>query len=595
MIAGTAARARAETCSFSESTAAWGYGVFGDAQTLMTNGTVTVVTPSRFKTANYIDVGVWVDDALLSAGSDVPQKVLTYFEHANCIYGAGVNQNDGTGSHDVSLRIAGNKIRRFTRTAGKPPGASGYWLQQTHREFNAAIAALGTNAPKVNLLFSGAAYVDLKMRATGTWYWRPEGGASNGIGQGQALVGVTVANYENTATRPNNEDWWGVVAAHELGHATGSGHLLTYFATMCCDTDTIADYTDAQKASSPSRNFGVAQVTWNATSALDTATGDSYADPYQSTPDPYLGQTWSYPQIHGFLVPYAFPDATLRRYTGVPCSGSSCTGWQPIDDDREIAQTVASVGSIYKLRTSGEIDVYTGTPCAGTRCTGWLLLDNNPRSTAIAAMGTTLYQLHDTGAIWRKDLASGWQLIDNNGATTAIAAGVAGMFQLHADGTVWKFTGAPCTATACPGWTKIGLGGAAALAVGSVLYQLRTDGSIHAYLTGTTWLKLDANPATVAIAAAGASLYQLHDSGAIWRYTSTPCGTSCPHWQKLDNNAASVGIATDGAELYQVHATGAVWRYTGTPCTSSACPGWQKLDATGADAIVSGAGLLEQR
>lgn len=595
LAAGTSS-ARAETCKFSEGTP--GYGASGNSAAMIANGSVSVTTPSTFKTPYYIDVGVWVDDALLAFGADAPQKALNYFEHTNCIYGAGVNGSDGSGTHNVSLRIAGNRLRRFVRTAGPPPGGppgwNGYWTQQTHREFAAAIAALGPSAPKVNLLVSGARYVEIKIESDGTYSWDASGGASNGTGQGQALIGVNPGFWRNTTAQPNNEDWQGVLAAHEIGHSTGGKHLSQYFATMCCN-EPLA-YTAAQKTMSPSRMFSVPPVTWNQISALDAATGDAESDPFQSTPDPYTNQTWSYPQVHDFLTPYTFPDATLRRYTGLPCVGSSCVGWEPIDDDQSVAQTVAADGRLYKLRTNGAIYQYTWLPCFGITCQGWIPLDVGTQTKAIAATGTTLYKMHANGSIWR--FTSGtWQMLDNNGATTAIVAGLAGFFQLHADGTVWRSTGAACTATACPGWQLIA-SGAVSLVAASDLYMQRADGSIYRNTSGSLWVKLDNNPASVSIVAAGSSLFQLHDTGAIWRYTGVPCtGNSCPGWQKLDNNPATVALAVGGLgfDLYQLHASGAVWRWTFTPCSGNSCPGWQKLDATGATEIITGPGLYQVR
>ena len=103
---------------------------------------------------------------------------------------------------------------------------------------------------------------------------------------------------------------------------------------------------------------------------------------------------------------------------------------------------------------------------------------------------------------------------------------------------IWRYTGTPCAGESCPGWQK-----------------------------------LDNNPATTMIAAAGDQLFQLHNSGRIWRYTGTPCSAeSCPGWQMLDNNPATTMIAAAGGQLYQLHNSGRIWRYTGTPCAGESCP-----------------------
>ena len=98
-------------------------------------------------------------------------------------------------------------------------------------------------------------------------------------------------------------------------------------------------------------------------------------------------------------------------------------------------------------------------------------------------------------------------MLDNNPRATAIAAAGRQLFQLHNDGTLWRYTGAPCTGSACPGWQM-----------------------------------LDDNPQTAA-AAAGDPFYQLHNDGTIWRYTGVPCtGASCPGWWLLDNNPGTKAI-----------------------------------------------------
>jgi peptidyl-Asp metalloendopeptidase len=54
------------------------------------------------------------------------------------------------------------------------------------------------------------------------------------------------------------------------------------------------------------------------------------------------------------------------------------------------------------LHSSGLIWRYTGVPCSGGSCPGWELLDNNPATVAIAVDGSgNLYQLHSSGLIWR--------------------------------------------------------------------------------------------------------------------------------------------------------------------------------------------------
>ena len=79
----------------------------------------------------------------------------------------------------------------------------------------------------------------------------------------------------------------------------------------------------------------------------------------------------------------------------------------------------------------------------------------------------------------------------------------------------------------------------------------------------------------MAIAAVSPWLYQLHNDGEIWWYTGLPCsGDICPGWQRLDNNPKTVAIVAAGVDrdsidfelaLYQLHNDGEIWRYTGPP------------------------------
>jgi hypothetical protein len=167
---------------------------------------------------------------------------------------------------------------------------------------------------------------------------------------------------------------------------------------------------------------------------------------------------------------------------------------------------------------------------------------------------------------------------------------------------IWMYTQTPCTGNSCPGWRKLD-NNPKTVAIAAAgghhdqnLYQLHNDGWIWRY-TGAPcvddscpgWQRLDNNTKTVAIAAAGAQLYQLHNDGWIWRYTGLPCsGDSCPGWQRLDRNSKTVAIAAAGNQLYQLHNDGWIWRYTGTSCDGDNCSGWQRLDNNAKTVAISG-------
>jgi hypothetical protein len=288
-------------------------------------------------------------------------------------------------------------------------------------------------------------------------------------------------------------------------------------------------------------------------------------------------------------------DVTIWHYTGFPCVGSWCPGWQALDNNTRTLRIVAGGGNLYQMHVDGKIWRSTDTPCTGASCPGWELLDDNQHTITIASDGASLYQLHDTGAIWRytgtpcsSTSCPGWQQLDSNPNTAAITADGGYLYQMHSTGLIWRYTGVPCSSSGCPGWQLLDNNPktVSIVAGGSDLYQMHNDGLIWRY-TGVPcsgsgcpgWQLLDNNPSTTAIAADSGYLYQLHNSGLIWRFTGVACSSSgCPGWQLLDNNPATGTIAVDGGNLYQLHKTGLIWRYTGTPCSTAGCPGWQLLD-----------------
>lgn len=295
---------------------------------------------------------------------------------------------------------------------------------------------------------------------------------------------------------------------------------------------------------------------------------------------------------------------SIWQYVGPPCNGTTCAGWQPLDNNPLAIAVVAGGSNVYKLHSDGSIWQHSGS--------GWTELDNNTRAIAIAADSTNLYELHNDGAIWRyvgpacnQGTCPGWQELDNNPAATAIAASGGNFYELHNNGQIWKYTGTPCNGNSCPGWQELDINPLAIsiVADGSNFYQLHNDGSIWRYVgppcsggSCNGWQELNNNTATTSIVASGGNLYELHNNGEIWQYTGTPCnGNSCPGWQKLDNNPLDFAMAADGSNLYELHADGAIWKYTGTPCNGNSCTGWQLLDDNvEAASIAAGGGTVYQ-
>src|ERR1051325_1208729 len=280
-------------------------------------------------------------------------------------------------------------------------------------------------------------------------------------------------------------------------------------------------------------------------------------------------------------------DGKIWRFTGTPCAGSNCPGWQMIDNNPATISIVADGSLLYQLHNTGMIFRFTGTPCNGDHCPGWLRLDNNAATKSIVAANGQLYQLHNNGKIFQftgtpcnGEDCFGWQMLDNNIDTRAIVADTVPLvidplpaaarlrvgtgtvlYQLHKTGKIFRFTGTPCSGDACPGWQM-----------------------------------LDNNQDTKMIVAGDGQLYQMHKTGKIWRYTNTPCnGDSCPGWQMIHNDPRNSLIASDGRLFYRLnvapswqHAVRTIWRFTGTPCSGNTCPGWEKLDRNNFSSQIEG-------
>ena len=352
---------------------------------------------------------------------------------------------------------------------------------------------------------------------------------------------------------------------------------------------------------------------WSAyhTNFHDVSSGTSGS--FSAVPGYDLVTGWGSPNAG--LIDALAPQPTyisIWQYTGTPCSGTSCPGWEALDDNSTTTAIAASGGNLYELHNNGQIWKSTGVACSGSSCPGWTMYDNNPLAVAVVADGSNLYELHSSGTIFKSTgvpcsgtSCPGWTELDDNQLAVAIAASGGNLYELHNSGTIWKWTGVACTGGSCPGWTEIDNNPitVAIAADGGNLYQLHNTGSIWKW-TGAAcsggscpgWTELDNNPLAVAIAASGGNLYELHSSGTIWKSTGVACsGGSCPGWTMLDNNPLGAAIVADGSNLYQLHSSGPIWKWTGVPCSGTSCPGWTEFDDnTATTQIVAGGGQLYQ-
>jgi hypothetical protein len=137
-------------------------------------------------------------------------------------------------------------------------------------------------------------------------------------------------------------------------------------------------------------------------------------------------------------------DGSIWRFSGEPCSGGSCPGWQMLDNNPAATAIAAGTDAVpapfaspivYQLHNDGSIWRSTGAPCSGSSCGGWEWLDNNLNTGMIAANAGGLYQehsalvyqLHFDGSLWRHTgpgggCCTGWEMLDDNPAAKSIIA-----------------------------------------------------------------------------------------------------------------------------------------------------------------------------
>jgi hypothetical protein len=201
----------------------------------------------------------------------------------------------------------------------------------------------------------------------------------------------------------------------------------------------------------------------------------------------------------------------------------------------------------------------------------WLELDDNRNTVEIVTSRSTLLQRHDTGAVYRYvGLPGNWLRLDADPATVQVAADEL--------------------------WTPTLQGPIVELTV----YQRRRDGVILSQRRivrpspgpEQPWVRLDDNPATVDITAAGQRLYQRHADGGVWAYTGTPL----TGWDRIDDGHRAVQIvATDNptswpVALYRLDDDGRIWERL------DLVRDWQELDANPVTSAITAAGsLLYQR
>jgi hypothetical protein len=316
-------------------------------------------------------------------------------------------------------------------------------------------------------------------------------------------------------------------------------------------------------------------------------------------------------------------DGSIWQYTGVPCNGGSCPGWQELDRNSATVQIAAGGGQLYQLHDGwsgvagdspwdNSIWMFTGQPCNASSCPGWVQIGetgwtppHHADTQLINAANGVLVEEQLDGSLWQFTgqpcsgslSCPGWVELDNNQNYDNYVVGAAGLLEQEVDYSIWVYTGPPCTGSYCPGWRQIDGNPNTVLAQCprqvmdcsmtsgvSSAYELWNNGSIWQYIgpecdpTCRGWREMDNNPKTTQITAGG-SLYQMQNDGSIWLSTGIPCnGSYCSGWWEIDNNPAATFIAAGPNTVYEVHGDGSIWQYVGPICNGSVCPGWIELD-----------------
>jgi hypothetical protein len=120
----------------------------------------------------------------------------------------------------------------------------------------------------------------------------------------------------------------------------------------------------------------------------------------------------------------------------------------------------AAAPVLYELHSTGSVWGYTGVPCNGKVCSGWEMLDDETTTIQIAAGNGTLYQRHTDGSVWQwtgavcnGNACNRWTQIGSN-AANILAAG--SNVYLYNQNGLYQFNGEPCTnPSTCPGWIGI--------------------------------------------------------------------------------------------------------------------------------------------
>jgi hypothetical protein len=276
-------------------------------------------------------------------------------------------------------------------------------------------------------------------------------------------------------------------------------------------------------------------------------------------------------------------NGSILRYTGTPCDAYGCPGWEVVDRNPDTIEIAADGDpdpvsrmwkELYQRRTDGSLWRFTGEPCTESSCDGWTL----------EAIGVNHLTFVNGELLVMVTPSSPYYWYHNHG--DAMYCAPPGFLPYVTDVNIdqnyedYFYGQAGCVVQT----TVLGSDPLILTHTGAIFFlTYQWEPWYHGQ---PQYRMIDNNGATVQITSAGndsLGVYQLHSDGSIWQWNGEDfCGPlwnyeqTCPGWRMVDNKPGTVRIVSVWGALYKI-ATDGLWRYTGTPCTGTVCPGWEQL------------------
>ena len=272
--------------------------------------TVKVAGASSYSTSGKIKIGFWADSSFVDAHSNFDKLLLDYFNSMNKIYAEGENIFTGQGNHTLSFILNNNEVyilnESFTNDTGEGCAEDGVSFGEVHWDLYNQIQEIPLNErPDVNVLV-----IDKPLCGKNPDKWYGVLGVSNGVGTGQALVGIT-GQAENDNRYPYLEEWWGSIIAHEVGHAIGkNGHVSQCMSVMCCSSDDCCnDFTQEFVSSKGDYNIEHGKYPADEWKSISNEVMQRILDENNNDDSTYSSAYWvekestaHYPDLNNFII-----------------------------------------------------------------------------------------------------------------------------------------------------------------------------------------------------------------------------------------------------------------------------------------------------